>query len=152
MEYYLSLGSNLGNRLENLARAEQMIERQIGKIHQQSCYYSTPPWGREDIHPFINACLEVRTSLLPHDVLTEILSIEHELGRVRTEKWGNRTIDIDILLCGKMEIQTEELQIPHPLMHQRNFVLAPLLEIAPHFVHPVLNKTIEELYIHDILQ
>lgn len=152
MLYYLSIGSNLGNKIKYLEIAIEQITKLIGPIKRSSSYYATAPWGRGDIHPFINACLIVETKSIPHDVLERIQIIEMNLGRERNEKWGNRTIDIDILFCDDNIYNTSNLVIPHPLIQERKFVLSPLLEIAPTFVHPVLHKTIEELYIHHTLQ
>lgn len=152
MQYFLSLGSNMGDEIMIQESAITTISKKIGKINSRSSFYATAPWGRKDIHPFINCCIGVESNKPPETAILIILEIERDLGRERKEKWGNRTIDIDILFCDAMTIQIPGLSLPHPLLQERLFVLSPLLEIAPHFIHPVLNKTIEELYIHNILK
>ncbi len=142
---YLLLGANIGDRAETLQRATDLISERIGPVVQQSGLYETAPWGVTDQPAFLNRVLGVETRLGPDDVLTLTQSIEQELGRVRLEKWGARMIDIDLLYYDQLRLQTDRLTIPHPYLHQRRFTLVPLAEIAPEFVHPVLQKTTLEL-------
>lgn len=138
---YLLLGANLNDRAQALRRATSLIAERVGKVIQQSALYETAPWGIIDQPAFLNQVLAVNTTLQPEAVLAKTQKIEQELGRIRHEKWGTRTIDIDILYYGTLVMQTETLTIPHPYLHQRRFTLVPLAEIAPDFKHPVLMKT-----------
>ncbi|OJV18493.1 MAG: 2-amino-4-hydroxy-6-hydroxymethyldihydropteridine diphosphokinase [Dyadobacter sp. 50-39] len=140
-QVFLLLGSNLGDRPQVLAAARESIARQAGSIDGQSAVYETAPWGITDQPAFLNQVLEISTSLLPEDLLRVILNIEHDLGRVRYERWGARVIDIDILYYGQTVMDSARLTLPHPRIQDRRFVLAPLTEIAPDFVHPLLQKT-----------
>jgi 2-amino-4-hydroxy-6-hydroxymethyldihydropteridine diphosphokinase len=142
---YLSLGSNEGNRQQWLERAIEAVELQCGKIMKRSAVYETAAWGIEDQPGFLNMVLEVSTTLTPPELLAAIQIIETELGRQRTVKWGQRTLDIDILLFNEEIIHDDYLSIPHPYMHERRFTLQPLSEIAPDLVHPVLKRTIDAL-------
>ena len=142
---YLLLGSNLGDRLQVMRAASELIDMQIGNIVSSSSVYETAPWGVLDQPSFLNQVLEVETEMAPEEVLRIILDIEHELGRVRYERWGARVIDIDILYFDHLILDTARLTIPHPRLHERRFTLAPLAEIAPDFIHPVLNKSSEQL-------
>jgi 2-amino-4-hydroxy-6-hydroxymethyldihydropteridine diphosphokinase len=144
---YLHTGSNLGNRAENLSKVNDLITEFIGKIVAKSGLYETEAWGVTDQPNFYNQALEVETTLTPQAILEKILFIETKhFNRIREEKWAARIIDIDILLYNKAIIKTENLIIPHPRLHQRNFVLIPLMEIAGMLVHPNLKETIEDLY------
>lgn len=143
---HLLIGGNLGDRFANLAAARKLIGEKIGTVVKTSSLYETEPWGKPDQPDFLNQALEVATDLKPMEVLEAIFSIEKELGRQRDDKWGARTIDIDILFFDAKVLETKELTLPHPQLHERNFVLVPMLEIAPNKLHPVLKKTIEELY------
>ncbi len=146
---YLGLGSNLGDRRANIRSASAFITKEIGKIARASHLYETQPWGVTDQEPFLNQVIMINTSLDPRDLLKEITKIERELGRVRkdNEKWGPRPIDIDILLYGKRIVRDKGLEVPHPEMHKRAFVLVPLMEIAPDIEHPILKQQIDELYM-----
>ncbi len=144
---YLGLGSNLGSKLDNIKKAESFIGKFIGEIRQKSSYYTTAPWGVTDQDDFVNSVVEVQSFHNPHVVLSLIDKIEYTIGREQTRKWGERTIDIDILFYGDTIIETKNLTIPHPFIHERNFVLAPMKEINHTFIHPILQKTIEELYL-----
>jgi 2-amino-4-hydroxy-6-hydroxymethyldihydropteridine diphosphokinase len=144
---YLHTGTNLGNRSENLSKVNGLITQFIGKIVVESGLYETQAWGVTEQPNFYNQALKVQTSLTPQAVLEKILQIETEhFNRIRAEKWAARIIDIDILLYNDAIIKTENLIIPHPHLHQRNFVLIPLMEIAGELEHPVLKTTIEDLY------
>lgn len=144
---FLHTGSNLGNRFDNLWEANQEIENCVGKIINASQFYETKAWGIENQPDFINQALEVETELSPDELLNAILEIEMKLGRIRAIKWEARLIDIDILFYEEQIINTPKLIIPHPRLQERNFVLIPMMEIAPDFVHPVFQKSIESLYL-----
>ncbi|MDX1911980.1 MAG: 2-amino-4-hydroxy-6-hydroxymethyldihydropteridine diphosphokinase [Saprospiraceae bacterium] len=144
---YLGLGSNIGDRAANLRAGMALLDKEVGKIAKKSHLYETQPWGKTDQDPFLNQVIMLNTSLDPRELLEKITRIERELGRERKEKWGPRTLDIDILLYGKRVVRDKGLEIPHPEMHKRGFVLAPLMEIAPDLEHPLLHKQIDELYM-----
>ena len=142
---YVALGSNLGDKEANLRRAlELLIERGV-EIVKTSTFISTEPYGVTDQPQFLNGVCEVRTSLVPLALLHTLLEIEQEMGRVRLRHWGERNIDLDLLLYEDVVLDTPELKLPHPDMQNRDFVLLPLAEIAPELVHPILQKSIEEL-------
>jgi len=144
---YLHTGSNLGDRISYLTQACEMIEKHVGKITNLSSLYETEAWGMEDQPDFINQALEVQTELVPEEVLYHVKKIEKEIGRQENKKWHERIIDIDILFFGDIKFSSEKLKIPHPHCHERMFVLVPLMEIAGDFIHPMLNLSIEELYL-----
>lgn len=144
---YLLIGGNVGNRHENLEKAAQLIDEQAGKIVQRSAIYETEAWGKSDQPAFLNQVLEVETGHGPQPLLHAILQIEQGMGRERKEKYGPRTIDIDILLYEDIELDTDELVIPHPQMHLRRFALSPLAEIAPQVIHPFFKKSIDQLLL-----
>lgn len=146
---YLLLGGNLGDRFQNISEAISAINQRIGKVILQSAIYETKAWGATQQPDFLNIAIMVETELLPLSVLEFTQEIENELGRTRqiNQKWGARTMDIDLLLYDQEIIQTERLIIPHPLMAQRKFVLIPLCEIAPNFIHPVFKQSIFDLNI-----
>lgn len=146
-EVYLSLGSNVGDRKKNLRDAEKFIQAHIGQIAKESSDYLTPPWGKTDQDSFYNNVLLVNSYLNPMQIMRRIDKIELLLGKSKIEKWGPRKIDIDMLFYDQKIIKNENLEIPHPHLHERNFVLVPLKEISGDFVHPVLLKTIEEIYL-----
>ncbi|GAB3983683.1 2-amino-4-hydroxy-6-hydroxymethyldihydropteridine diphosphokinase [Spirosoma terrae] len=141
----LLLGANLGDRVDTLRKAVSLIKERIGSIDQQSSLYKTAAWGVTEQPDFLNQVVRIDTDLTPESVLEQTQRIEQELGRIRREKWGARAIDIDILYYDQRIILTETLTIPHPYLHQRRFTLVPLAEVAPDFVHPVLQKTTLEL-------
>lgn len=145
-QVFLHTGTNLGNRQANLRLANEWIEKEIGPIVQASEVYRTKAWGITDQPDFLNQALLARTRLSPFELLEKIQAIERRMGRVREVKWGERIIDIDILFYNDAIIETETLTIPHPYLHYRNFVLLPLMDIAPGLVHPGFGKTITELY------
>ncbi|KKK34821.1 2-amino-4-hydroxy-6-hydroxymethyldihydropteridine pyrophosphokinase [Salinicoccus sediminis] len=143
---YLGLGSNLGNRRENLDSAVRRLDEQSEiSVTERSSLYETEPYGKTDQPDFINMCVEVETRISPLELLENVLAIEHELGRVRKEVWGPRTIDIDILLYEDLELSLDDLSIPHTEMHKRAFVLDPLAEIAGGRIHPGFGKTVQTL-------
>lgn len=143
---YLLLGSNLGNREQYLEDALNLIAKKIGDIVVKSAVYETAAWGKTDQPSFLNLAVAVDTALNPEELLKEVLNIELLLGRTREEKWGARFIDIDIILYGNEVIDLgQKLQIPHPEMQNRKFVMQPLVEIAPNLIHPFLNKRMTEI-------
>lgn len=142
---YLLTGGNIGDRTANLAMARDWISRETGELTAISKLYETAAWGKMDQPSFLNQALEVSTQLKPGEFLEQILEIEKKIGRVRKEKYGPRVIDIDILLFNDEVIDQPSLKLPHPELPNRRFALAPLTEIAAKLVHPILNKTIEEL-------
>lgn len=142
---YLLLGSNLGDSKKYISDAIMNIIERIGPSTGLSSLYQTASWGKADQPDFINQVVRVRTKLNPQQLLQNILVIEKRLGRQRLEKWGSRTIDIDLLFYGDQIIQEENLVVPHPFLHQRRFTLMPLVELNPGLIHPVLNLTVEQL-------
>ncbi|MEX0287879.1 MAG: 2-amino-4-hydroxy-6-hydroxymethyldihydropteridine diphosphokinase [Flavobacteriaceae bacterium] len=143
---YLSLGSNLGDRTDNLQKALFMLQESAGDIKKISSVYQTASWGF-DSHSFLNICIALETSLSPEKLLDKILQVEKKLGRERTKN-GNyeaRTIDIDIIYYDSEIIESERLVLPHPEMHKRRFVLRPLADVAPQFYHPILAKDTRNL-------
>ena len=142
---YVALGSNLGDKEANLRKALELLEERGVEVVKTSSFICTEPYGVTDQPQFLNGVCEVRTSLVPLALLHTLLEIEQEMGRVRLRHWGERNIDLDLLLYEDVVMDTPELKLPHPDMQNRDFVLLPLAEIAPELVHPILQKSIEEL-------
>lgn len=142
---FLLLGSNEGDRMSHLERAADAIVQLPVSVIRKSQIYQTAAWGLEDQPDFYNQVLQVNTELDPFELLSRLQQIEQGLGRVRTQKWGPRIIDIDILLYNDEIINESRLQIPHPGIPSRRFTLVPLNEIAPKLFHPKEKKTIERL-------
>ncbi len=144
-DIFLLLGSNLGDRLSNLQLCLEFIKENAGPILKLSSVYETAAWGKTDQPDFLNQAVQIETALQPNELLSACLNIEKKIGRQRKEKWRERLIDIDIIYFNDKTINSNELVIPHPRMAERRFVLVPLTEISPDFVHPILMKTNEEL-------
>lgn len=144
-QIFLSLGSNLGDKSLNIFKSLAFLEKKVGAIVQKSALYETQPWGLQTQPNFYNMVIEVTSTLTPMAVLDQILAIEKEMGRIREVRWAKRLIDIDILYDDKLIINEASIKIPHPEIAYRKFVLIPLLEIAPDFVHPVLKLSTQEL-------
>lgn len=150
---FLLLGGNLGDRKQTILEAKKYISLQIGKIELESSLYQTAAWGVENQPAFLNQVIQISTLLSAQEILLQIEEIEKKLGRKRYQKWYARTIDIDILYYENEILEEEEnnetqkknLKVPHPFLHERRFTLIPLVEIAPNFVHPILQKTNSEL-------
>ena len=144
---YAALGANLGDRAENLSSAMKLLDGTDGiRVLRASRFIENPSvGGPADSPPFLNAVAELRTRLPPAELLERFLQVERALGRVRGERWGPRVIDLDLILYGSQIIRSPALTIPHPRMHEREFVLAPLAEVAPGVVHPVLQKSAREM-------
>lgn len=151
---YIGLGTNLGDKEQNLRDAVHRIEEQIGKVLSLSAFYVTAPWGFASENSFLNAAACVETQLSPLEVLQETQTIERELGRTKKSvngAYSDRLIDIDLLLYDDLVLSVTsadgaELNLPHPLMAQRDFVMRPLAEIAPALQHPILKQTMKEIF------
>jgi len=142
---YLALGSNVGDKLNNIQTAVAEILRIPAKIIEMSHIFETEPVGIKDQPMFLNCCIEIETELAPMELLEKCLEIERKLGRVRREKNGPREIDVDILFYGDKILDEPGLKIPHPEIRNRKFVLVPLAEIAPDFADPVTKKTVSQM-------
>lgn len=142
---YLLLGSNLGDRAAILREAVQQLHISAGPVTATSSLYETVPWGLSDQPAYLNQVVQLRTSLPPEKLLAACLQTEQVAGRTRRIRWDARTLDVDILLCDDVVLQTPELTIPHPRLPERRFALVPLAEIAAEVVHPVLRHSIAEL-------
>jgi len=148
-EILLLIGGNEGDRLENIDLSKKLIEEKIGIIVNQSGIYESEPWGFEHAQNFLNQVIEIQSDLNPFDILTVSQQIEKDLGRrAKTiQGYEGRTMDIDILFYGSEIINTEELTVPHPRLHERKFTLLPLEEKWKDFLHPVFNQTIKDLLL-----
>lgn len=144
-QLFLSLGGNLGNTREIFEGAYPLIEKKIGKISVYSSIYQTEAWGPIPQADFLNQVVLVSTTLKPEACLMELLEIEREFGRERKERWGPRTLDLDILYYSDVVIAESDLSIPHPRITERKFILTPLAEIAPIFEDPVSRKSMVTL-------
>jgi len=140
----LSLGSNMGNRLEKMRQAVVLM-RPLGNITKRSAVYETPPWGFEMQPRFLNGCVLIETDVPPKILLDKLKEIERTVGRVPRERWGPREIDVDILTYGEEFINGAELTVPHPMMRERDFVIVPLAEIAPDIKLPPDNREISDI-------
>lgn len=141
----LSLGGNLGDVLQVFRDASVCIQKEIGCIIDKSSLYKTKAWGVEDQPDFLNQVIVLETHLNPTDVLNICLAIEAQLGRIRKEKWHERVIDIDVLFYNSELINSKDLIVPHPFIQERNFILYPLAELIPEFIHPSIKKNMLEL-------
>jgi 2-amino-4-hydroxy-6-hydroxymethyldihydropteridine diphosphokinase len=145
-DLYLLLGSNLGNRSLNIRNAIVLLSNEIGAIGLTSGIYETDPWGNSNQGKFLNQVIKLSSNQTPLILLEKILSIEQRLGRQRNgERYTARTIDIDILFYGELILSSDKLEIPHPRLQKRKFVLIPLNEIAPDLIHPVIGKSISQI-------
>ena len=143
-DVFIGFGSNLGDRLSALDTAAELLSPDV-RVLKASKVYETPPWGYEDQPAFLNQVLQVETELDPPALLNHLKRVELKMGRKATFRYGPRAIDLDILFYDGLIYSTESLQIPHPLASERAFVLLPMREIAPEFIHPALGKTMTEL-------
>ncbi|PZF70874.1 2-amino-4-hydroxy-6-hydroxymethyldihydropteridine diphosphokinase [Taibaiella soli] len=144
-EVYILLGSNEGNREEKLGKAVSIIAETCGPVIRKSSLYETAAWGLEDQPDFLNQVICINTQFSPESLLQKTQQAELTLGRQRHIKWGQRTIDIDILLYNEAVVQQPNLMIPHPFLQDRRFVMVPLAEIAPDKIHPLLHQSMKEL-------
>lgn len=143
---YIGIGSNQGDKYKNCMLAiEDICASEKNRLLEQSSCYLTEPWGYREQDDFINLVIELQTSFSPLDLLFFLQGVERKLAKKKNGKWGPRTIDLDILFYNDQRLESSQLIIPHPLLHQRGFVLLPLKEIAPHLIHPVFNQTVSQL-------
>ncbi|MCD8538402.1 MAG: 2-amino-4-hydroxy-6-hydroxymethyldihydropteridine diphosphokinase [Leadbetterella sp.] len=142
---FLGIGSNLGDKAEHIRTALQRIRARIGSLKNISAIYETEPWGVEGQDSYYNLAAEVETPLFPLQLLEAIRQIEQECGRERKERWGSRTLDIDLLFFENYYFTLPDLTVPHPRLTERNFVLYPMAEISGSFVHPGNRLTVSEL-------
>lgn len=142
---YIAFGTNVGDREKNINTALKMMEDRGIKIIKKSNIYKTEPYGYTDQPEFLNGAVEVETNLSCRELLSMLLNIEKDMGRVRQFKWGPRNIDLDIIFYNDEVIDEPDLKVPHPDMHNRDFVLKPLCDLNPNFVHPVFKKTVKTL-------
>ena len=144
---YLALGTDIGNKRRNMITAAALLAERVGDVLALSGFYETEPWGFQSENTFLNAALQLDTSLSPLELLKATQEIEIEMGRTQKSNgaYHDRIIDIDILLYDNLVLQTPELTLPHPLMHERLFVMEPLAEIAPNVIHPVFKKPVISL-------
>jgi 2-amino-4-hydroxy-6-hydroxymethyldihydropteridine diphosphokinase len=141
---YIALGTNLGDRLANLRLAIESMPPEI-IVLAESHVYETPPWGYENQPAFLNMVIKAETSLEPEALLIYLKQIEVELGREQNFRWGPRLIDLDILFYDDLVLDSPPLVIPHPRLHERAFVLVPLMDIAPDLIHPVFQRSVSDL-------
>ncbi|WP_235295110.1 2-amino-4-hydroxy-6-hydroxymethyldihydropteridine diphosphokinase [Portibacter lacus] len=141
----LHIGSNIGNRLKHLGLCKKFIEDKAGNVTKTSAIYETEAWGLKDQKSFLNQAFEIETELDIYELLSSCQEIEVLLHRKRDIRWGPRTIDIDIIFYDDLILKNEIIDLPHPRMHERNFVLFPLSEIVPEWHHPILKKSVAEL-------
>jgi 2-amino-4-hydroxy-6-hydroxymethyldihydropteridine diphosphokinase len=142
----LGLGGNIGDVKETFLIAEQFLNEEVGLTRSKSSNYKTSAWGNTNQPDFLNMVMILETKEDVETCLKKVLSIEQKLGRIRTnQKWVERTIDIDILFYNQIMLEKDDLKVPHPYLHERKFVLTPLNEVAPKFIHPKFNTTIEML-------
>lgn len=144
---FIGLGSNLGDSILNIEHAIKMIEERLGKLIAKSSFYQTKPVGFSAEQDFINAVIEIETLLAPEELMQELLNIESDLGRIRSgsKNYESRMIDLDIIAIEEQVIQSDILQLPHPRMKTRGFVLIPMAEIAPNWIHPLEKQSISQL-------
>ena len=144
---YLALGTNIGNKRRNMITAAALLAERVGDVLALSGFYETEPWGFQSENTFLNAALQLETALSPLELLKATQEIEIEMGRTQKSNgaYHDRIIDIDILLYDDLVMQTPELTLPHPMMHERLFVMEPLAEIAPNVIHPVFKKPVISL-------
>ena len=143
---FIGAGANLGEPVRQIRQAQDALQKSPGiKFLGASSLYRTQPVGPVEQPPFINAVFSLEPEIGPQELLSLLLEIEQKMGRVRKERWGPRVIDLDLLFFGGEIIKEQGLEVPHPRLHERRFVLAPLVEIAPGFVHPVIKKSVSEL-------
>jgi len=143
---YIGIGSNLGDRQANCIYSIDLLGEKGTIVRKKSSLYETDPWSMKDQPKFLNMAVEIETDLSPEHLLVFVKKIEKKMGRKESFQWGPRLIDLDILLYGNIVINKEDLKIPHPLMHERDFVLRPLNEIAPDVKHPLLQLSVKELF------
>jgi len=143
---FLSIGSNLGDRLTNINQALVTIENHKDiMIMEESHIYETKPYGVVDQPNFLNMVVKIETSCMPEELLQRLKWIEHKIGRVQGKRWGPRVVDLDILFYNQLIMEKSNLIIPHRDLHRRDFVLVPMAEIEPEFLHPVFNKDIKHI-------
>ncbi len=146
MLVYIGLGSNMGDGVKNCRRAMEAIGADARNcLVGHSRFYRTEPVGKKDQEWFINGVVAIETTMSPRELMEFLLSIEKGMGRIRQERWGPRIIDLDILFYGDRVLEEEGLQIPHPRLHERKFVLAPLKDMAPGLLHPVFHRTVAQM-------
>ncbi|MCY4383431.1 MAG: 2-amino-4-hydroxy-6-hydroxymethyldihydropteridine diphosphokinase [Nitrospinae bacterium] len=143
---FIGAGANLGEPVRQIRQAQDALSQNPGIVFMDaSSFFRTQPMGPVEQPPFVNAVFSLECGMSPQELLALLLDIEQKMGRVRKERWGPRLIDLDLLFYDDAVIEEQGLEVPHPRLHERRFVLAPLAEIAPDFVHPVLKKPVSEL-------